>query len=242
MENPRSTESRDRAHRPEYRPSIHIWGAASEPPQQDLHALEASVVPRRYSTLELIRNLLSGQFRLAWVSNCLHLDVLATPFRGTDAAKQAEWQVVVGGIMREQTSTQLVDDLNRRDKGLRRLTQDFAVLARAELIKLPICCFYETNKTEMLKRLFSSNSALGGLAVSLSHNCRSTRGLITIRYMLLINQPWNQGSDSLDPYSTRHPATFANPRWAPFIMTCPTGPLAHHAIVVVTFWPDYTLV
>lgn len=90
---------------------------------------------------------------------------LATPFRGSDAARQAEWQVVVGGIMGEQTSRELVNDLNGHDKELRRLTQEFAELARQESIKLPIWCFYETKKTEMLRRLLSSGWARRSSAV-----------------------------------------------------------------------------
>jgi hypothetical protein len=80
---------------------------------------------------------------------------LATPFRGSDAAKQAQWQVVVGGIMGEETSAQLVDSLNNCDKELRVRTQQFAELARRSSVQLPVYCFYETMKTEMLRRLLS---------------------------------------------------------------------------------------
>src|SRR4051812_21340100 len=84
---------------------------------------------------------------------------LATPFRGSDASKQAQWQVVVGGIMGEQTSSQLVEALNSKDKELRKLTQAFAELVRRPSIGLPLYCFYETRKTEMLRRLLSTSLA-----------------------------------------------------------------------------------
>jgi predicted component of type VI protein secretion system len=84
---------------------------------------------------------------------------LATPFRGSDAAKQAQWQVLVGGIMGEQTSKQLIDDLNNSDKELRKLTQSFAEIAGHNSVQLPVYCFYETKKTEMLRRLLSPNLA-----------------------------------------------------------------------------------
>jgi hypothetical protein len=84
---------------------------------------------------------------------------LATPFRGSDAAKQAQWQVVVGGIMGEQASKRLIDALNTSDRELGKLTQSFAELARRDSIQLPLHCFYETKPTEMLRRLLSPSLA-----------------------------------------------------------------------------------
>ncbi|KAK0741212.1 P-loop containing nucleoside triphosphate hydrolase protein [Schizothecium vesticola] len=84
---------------------------------------------------------------------------LATPFRGSDAAKQAQWQVVVGGIMGEQASKRLIDALNKSDRELGKLTQSFAELARRDSIQLPLHCFYETKQTEMLRRLLSPSWA-----------------------------------------------------------------------------------
>ncbi|ORY58756.1 P-loop containing nucleoside triphosphate hydrolase protein [Pseudomassariella vexata] len=77
---------------------------------------------------------------------------LATPFRGSDAADQAGWQVVVGGIMGKQTSMRLVENLNNADKELRKLTQLFAEVARRGTVQLPVHCFFETQKTEMLRK------------------------------------------------------------------------------------------
>ncbi len=81
------------------------------------------------------------------------------PFRGSDAAKQAQWGVAVAGIMGEQTSRQLVDDLCHNDPKLRILTQEFAEIARRESVQLPVHCFYETKRTEILGRLLPSSFA-----------------------------------------------------------------------------------
>lgn len=84
---------------------------------------------------------------------------LATPFRGSAAAQEAQWQVIVGGIMQEQTSKELIDDLYERDKHLRDLTRTFAELARHESVQLPLCCFYELKRTKILRRFLSSKWA-----------------------------------------------------------------------------------
>ena len=84
---------------------------------------------------------------------------LATPFRGSNAATQAQWQVVVGGIMGKQASKRLIDALNKDDRELQTLTQSFAVLARTDSVQLPLYCFYETRNTEMLRRLLSPSLA-----------------------------------------------------------------------------------
>ena len=61
--------------------------------------------------------------------------------------------------MGEQTSTLLVDDLDSKDKELRKLTQFFTELARRETVQLPIHCFFETKTSEMLKRFLPPNIA-----------------------------------------------------------------------------------
>jgi hypothetical protein len=61
--------------------------------------------------------------------------------------------------MREQTSSQLIDELNNSDKELRRRIQMFAEIARDDSVQLPICCFFETKKTEMLRQLLSPSLA-----------------------------------------------------------------------------------
>jgi hypothetical protein len=59
--------------------------------------------------------------------------------------------------MGKDTSRQLVVELNNEDINLRRRTQAFAELASS--VSLPIHCFFETEKTEMLRRLLSRGPA-----------------------------------------------------------------------------------
>ncbi|VTT63488.1 unnamed protein product [Fusarium fujikuroi] len=84
---------------------------------------------------------------------------LATPFNGADASREARWQVVVGGIMGEDTSTELIKDLERKHDLVYRRVQKFTEIANADAIRLHLCCFFETKKTEILRRVFPSNWA-----------------------------------------------------------------------------------
>ncbi|KAH8654872.1 hypothetical protein BGZ61DRAFT_405158, partial [Ilyonectria robusta] len=61
--------------------------------------------------------------------------------------------------MGRQSSRQLVDDLNSQDKELRKITQSFAEIAGPESVQIPLRCFYETKKTELLRRLLPPSSA-----------------------------------------------------------------------------------
>ncbi|GAB1317484.1 AB hydrolase-1 domain-containing protein (Fragment) [Madurella fahalii] len=65
---------------------------------------------------------------------------LATPFYGSDAAKQARWQRV----------------------------QKFTEIVNAEAVRLPLYCFFETRKTEMLRRILSRGWAKR-LATGVTH-------------------------------------------------------------------------
>ncbi|KAK0728575.1 hypothetical protein B0T26DRAFT_869597 [Lasiosphaeria miniovina] len=69
---------------------------------------------------------------------------LATPFRGSDAAELAQWQVVVGGIMGKQTSKRLIAALNKSDRELQKLTQSFAELARSDLLVTELSACLDT--------------------------------------------------------------------------------------------------
>ncbi|KAK4220778.1 hypothetical protein QBC38DRAFT_449744 [Podospora fimiseda] len=79
----------------------------------------------------------------------------ATPFHGSDAAKQARWQVLVSGIMGEQTSDQVIQDLEQKHDFVRQRLQKFTEIANAEAVRLPFSCFFETRKTEMLRHILS---------------------------------------------------------------------------------------
>ncbi|VBB80786.1 Putative protein of unknown function [Podospora comata] len=80
---------------------------------------------------------------------------LATPFQGSDAAKQARWQVLVKGIMGEQASDKLIQDLEQKHDFVHQRVQKFAEIANAKAVQLPLSCFFETRKTEMLRRILS---------------------------------------------------------------------------------------
>ncbi|KAK4653773.1 hypothetical protein QC762_0087050 [Podospora pseudocomata] len=84
---------------------------------------------------------------------------LATPFHGSDAAKQAQWQVLVAGIMGKQASDQLIKDLEQKHDFVRQRVQKFAEIANAEAVRLPLNCFFETRKTKILKRILPSEWA-----------------------------------------------------------------------------------
>ncbi|RYP20805.1 hypothetical protein DL767_009390 [Monosporascus sp. MG133] len=57
---------------------------------------------------------------------------LGTPFKGSDAARQAQWQVVVGGILGKQTSDHLVRDLEQKHHFVRQRVQKFTEIANAD--------------------------------------------------------------------------------------------------------------
>ncbi|RKK18924.1 hypothetical protein BFJ66_g1055 [Fusarium oxysporum f. sp. cepae] len=61
---------------------------------------------------------------------------LATPFNGADASREARWQVVVGGIMGEDTSDELIKDLERKHDLVHRRVQKFTEIANADAIRL----------------------------------------------------------------------------------------------------------
>ncbi|KAM3077881.1 hypothetical protein ACMFMF_004300 [Clarireedia jacksonii] len=84
---------------------------------------------------------------------------LATPFSGSEAAKQAQWLVAVKGIMGEQSSDQLVRDLEEKHDFVRQRVQNFTEIANAESVRLPVRCFFETKKTELLRKLLTKSLA-----------------------------------------------------------------------------------
>lgn len=60
---------------------------------------------------------------------------------------------------REETSDRLVHDLDQRYDFFLERVQRFVEVANADPIRLPIRCFYETKKTEILRRVLSSGWA-----------------------------------------------------------------------------------
>lgn len=84
---------------------------------------------------------------------------LATPFNGADASREAKWQVVIGGVMGKDCSNELVQDLERKQDFVRGQVRMFTEIANADSIRLPLYCFYETKKTEILRRFLPPNWA-----------------------------------------------------------------------------------
>ncbi|KAI1506280.1 hypothetical protein F5X99DRAFT_129304 [Biscogniauxia marginata] len=100
---------------------------------------------------------------------------LATPFAGTDAAGPASWLIVVKGIMGKEASGQLIKDLKERHAFVRERVQRFAEIANANSIRLPLCCFFETRKTKIAKKVLpawiSEISPRGRILVTESSAC-----------------------------------------------------------------------
>jgi len=78
---------------------------------------------------------------------------LATPLFGSSVAQVFQWQVLVASIMGEQTSSQLIEDLGQNAPLVYQRVQKFAELANSDAIRLPLCCFFETKPTQMLRHL-----------------------------------------------------------------------------------------
>ncbi|KAI2626756.1 hypothetical protein GGR54DRAFT_629122 [Hypoxylon sp. NC1633] len=94
---------------------------------------------------------------------------LATPFLGTDAAREASWLVVVKGIMGKDASGQLIKDLEKRHAFVRERVQKFAEIANNDAIRLPISCFYETKKTKIAGKILPTWIAKGSRGSLLVH-------------------------------------------------------------------------
>ncbi|KAK4663369.1 hypothetical protein QC763_0097850 [Podospora pseudopauciseta] len=114
---------------------------------------------------------------------------LATPFQGSDAAKQARWQVLVKGIMGEQASDQLIKDLEQSHDFVHQRVQKFAEIANAKAVQLPLSCFFETRKTEMLRGILSP-----GWAERLSRS--STRKILVTESSACLHGFPRQGLDA----------------------------------------------
>lgn len=135
---------------------------------------------------------------------------LATPFRGSDAAKQAQWQVLVGGIMGELASRQLIDNLNSSDKELRKLTQQFAETAVRESVQLPIHCFYETRTTEMLRRFLQPGWAIRAYGILAAFNI-NTHKIVCLPFSL--GQLWKLTLNSSSPRTRLVSIPFHGMHW-----------------------------
>lgn len=82
---------------------------------------------------------------------------LATPFQGSDASSHATWQVTIEGILGRGPgpSEVLVRALNTDHEELTGRARLFALTANANWLRLPVCCFFETKRSELLQRYVS---------------------------------------------------------------------------------------
>lgn len=71
----------------------------------------------------------------------------------------AWWQVLVTGIMGKQASDCLMQDLEQKYDFVLQRVGKFTEIVNAEAVRLPLHCFYETRKTEMLNRILSRDLA-----------------------------------------------------------------------------------
>lgn len=84
---------------------------------------------------------------------------LASPFRGSGAAGQAKWRLLVEGIMGRQVSDALIRDLDVKTGLLQHLVQTFTQNVNAAPFRIPIHCFYETRKTRILRSVLNRKIA-----------------------------------------------------------------------------------
>ncbi|KAK7959731.1 uncharacterized protein PG986_004585, partial [Apiospora aurea] len=82
---------------------------------------------------------------------------LATPFAGTDAAQPASWLVTIKGIMGEDASNSLIQDLQQNHNRVDERVQKFAEIALS--IMLPVRCFFETKKTDIYRKVLPTRLA-----------------------------------------------------------------------------------
>jgi hypothetical protein len=75
---------------------------------------------------------------------------------------------VVAGILGEQTSDGLVQDLEQKHDFVRQRVQKFTEIANDGSVRLPLYCFYETEKTQILRRVLPRSWA-GRLSSRFSH-------------------------------------------------------------------------
>ncbi|KAI0854712.1 hypothetical protein F4860DRAFT_522539 [Xylaria cubensis] len=81
---------------------------------------------------------------------------LATPFAGTDVAREASWLVVVKGIMGKDASGELIKDLEKSHDKIRGRVQEFSLIANSDSNRILLWFFYETKKTKIMKKILGA--------------------------------------------------------------------------------------
>ena len=80
--------------------------------------------------------------------------------------------MLVAGIMGEQASDQLLQDLEQKHDFVRQQVQKLTEIANADTVRLTLYCFFETRKTEMLRHI-ASWGLVKILSASLDRPCIS---------------------------------------------------------------------
>ncbi|KAK4105160.1 hypothetical protein N658DRAFT_109619 [Parathielavia hyrcaniae] len=83
---------------------------------------------------------------------CVGVVFLATPFGGTTTTRKAQWLVAYHGLMGENTSLELIKDLDRSNGVLNNPSADFARNSSTEDYYLPTHCFYEMQPSNLPKK------------------------------------------------------------------------------------------
>lgn len=86
------------------------------------------------------------------LSQTVGIIFLATPFKGTAAAALAKWAALGAGLMGKESSKSLITMLCEKKDALRELRAQFEQ-AMAQPSLMPLCCYYEQKKTQMVRRL-----------------------------------------------------------------------------------------
>ncbi|RDW57837.1 hypothetical protein BP5796_12638 [Coleophoma crateriformis] len=91
----------------------------------------------------------------SFLHSILGVVFLGTPLRGTPLTTAAEREIFVRGILGETTSSKtLLSEIKELSNTLEALVDDFADMARE--LNYEIRCFFETKKTQIIRRVFRS--------------------------------------------------------------------------------------
>lgn len=76
---------------------------------------------------------------------------LGSPLQGTRAGRVAQWRAMLAGILNQNPSQTLLQDLNGNTKILRETSKRFVKIIRAPPMQTMIKCYWESQKTQVLK-------------------------------------------------------------------------------------------
>ena len=76
---------------------------------------------------------------------------LGSPLQGTRAGNAAQWHAMISGILGRHPSETLLQDLDGSTRALRETTHNFANMIRKPPMQMMTICFWETQKSQVLK-------------------------------------------------------------------------------------------